>query len=230
VPGIFGVVDERAPAVVTVALARAMAGRLAVHDGLRIDLDAAPAGPAVLGRVDLGILDTRPAPARSPDGACALVHHGEVCGVAGGAAGVLAAYLADGDAALRGLSGSFALALWDGRRRRLVLVNDRFALRNVYWAADEDRLVFAPQVTALLADPRLGRTLDAQAAIEFLTFQCVLRDRTLIDGIQILPPASCLVFEPGRGARIESTWSLRYRPRPGDGHPRALAAALADAT
>jgi len=230
VPGIFGVVDERAPAAASAALARAMAQRLAVHDGLRVDLDPAPAAPAVLGRVDLGIFDTRPAPARSPDGACRLVLHGEVRGVAGGATALLSAYLADGDAALRGLSGSFALALWDGRRRRLLLVNDRFALRNVYWTADDHRLVFAPQVTALLADPRVGRALDAQAAVEFLTFQCVLRDRTLIDGIQILPPASCLVFEPGRGARVEPTWSLRYRPRPADGHPRALGAALADAT
>jgi asparagine synthase (glutamine-hydrolysing) len=120
------------------------------------------------------------------------------------------------------------LALWDGRRRRLHLANDRFALRNLYWVADDRRLAFAPQVSALLVDPRLPRALDAQAAGEFLVFQCVLRERTLIDGVRLLPPASLLVFEPGRGVAVESTWTLRYRPAAGD-HARALADALADA-
>src|SRR4029077_17506090 len=109
------------------------------------------------------------------------VVHGEMAGNPNGAAGVLEDYLARGEAALRARSGSFALALWDARVRRLYLANDRFGLRNVYWTGDAHRLVFAPQVSALLVDPRLPRVLDAQAVAEFLVFQCVLLDRTLID-------------------------------------------------
>ena len=228
-PGILGVVDPGVTLHASRALARAMADRLCVHERLRVEIDPDPRAPAVLGRVDLGLLDPGPAPAVSGDGRCRAVLHGEVTGFPTGAAGLLEAYLAQGEAAFRGLSGSFALAVWDGERARLHLVNDRFGLRNVYYAADGSRLVFAPQVGALLADARLSRTLDAQAVAEFLTFQCVMGDRTLIEGIRLLPPASLFVFEPGRGMRLESTWRLVYRPRPGLGHARALADSLVDA-
>src|SRR5205085_2105142 len=90
----------------------------------------------------------------------------------------------------------------------------RFGLRNVYYAATSDRLVFAPLVAALLEDSRIARTLDAQAAAEFLTFQCVLGDRTLIEDVHLLPPASLLVFEVGQGVRIERTWRLRSPTSP----------------
>ena len=44
-------------------------------------------------------------------------------------------------------------------------------------------------------------------------FECVNPPLRVIDGIRILPPASFLVFEPGRGVRADTTWRLRYRPR-----------------
>jgi len=213
VPGILGAVDESLSLAAIAALVRAMAARLHVQPGLKVEIDPSPVVPAVLGRVDLGIFDPAPAPAVSPDGACRLVLHGEVRGMRG-ASKLLTAYLERGEAALAGRSGSFAAALWDGRARRLYLANDRFGLRNVYYVATTTRLVFAPLVGSLLADSRVARRLDPQAAAEFALFQCVLLDHTLIDDVRLLPPASLLVFEPGRGVRLRTTWSVRYRPRP----------------
>jgi asparagine synthase (glutamine-hydrolysing) len=225
-PGILGVVDPQTPPGARTALVHAMASSLRVQPGLAVEIDGSPCGPAVLGRVDLRLFDPRPAPAASPDGTCRAVLHGEVVGFPGGAASLLEAYLGRGEAALAGLSGSFALAVWDARRSRLLLANDRFGLRNVYYTADADRFVFAPQVSALLADAAVSRALDPQAAAEFLTFQCVMLDRTLLEDVRLLPPASLLVFEPGRGVRIEPTWRLRYRPRPDADHSGTLADAL----
>src|SRR5581483_10064351 len=65
---------------------------------------------------------------------------------------------------------------------------------------------------------------------EFLTFQCVLGNRTLIEDVRLLPPASLLVFEPGSTVRIEETWRLRYRPEQRSDHARAIADAVAAAT
>lgn len=63
---------------------------------------------------------------------------------------------------------------------------------------------------------------------EFLTFQRFLTDRTLIDGVRLLPPTALLAFEPGRGVRLETTWQARCRARPGAAHMPADA--LRDAT
>jgi len=214
------------------ALARAMAARLAVTGRLRVELERGTAWPAVLGRVDLGLLDPAPAPAVAADGTCRAVLAGEVHGVPAGARGLLEAYRTHGERAFHGLAGSFAFALWDAVARRLFLVNDRFGLRNVYYAASRDRFVFAPLVAALLEDPSLPRHLDPQATAEFVVFQCVLGDRTLLDDVRLLPPASILVFEPGRGVRMRETWQLAYRPRRRTlaEHAGVLADALTDAT
>jgi len=205
-----------------------MADALRVQPGLRVEIDPAPPWPCVLGRVHLGVFDRTPAPVVSPDGACRLVVAGEVRQHPRGAPALLDAYLARGDAALAGLSGSFVLALWDGRARRLVVANDRFGLRNCFWVALEGGVAFAPGVAALLAAVGGSRALDADAAVELLTFQCILGDRTLVRGIRLLPPAALLTLEAGAPPRIERTWRLAYRPEPGgcDRHAARLADAL----
>jgi len=230
-PGIVGIIDGGQPLAATAALIRAMVARLRPHPGLRVEIDRNPAAPAILGRVDLGVLDPGRAPVVSADGTCRLVLHGEIAGRPGGAAALLADYVARGPAALARLSGSFAAALWDARLRRLFVLNDRFGLRNVYYTARGGRLLFAPEAAALLADPRVPRRLDPQAAAEFACLQFVCGDRTLLDEIQLLPPASLLVFEPGGTPRLETTWRLVYRPRARDvaAHGRAVADALSDA-
>src|SRR2546426_1969499 len=84
VPGILGAVDESLPLTAIAALVRAMAARLRVQPGLQVEIDPAPARPAVLGRGQLGIFDPAPAPAVSPDGACRLVLHREGRDMRGG--------------------------------------------------------------------------------------------------------------------------------------------------
>src|SRR5262249_10936267 len=198
------------------------AGPVCGAERARGTVEPASGAAAVLGGVDLG---TAGGTVSSADGRVRLLLHGTLADTEPGAEGLLERYLDRGEAALRGLSGSFALALWDARLGRLHLANDRFGLRNVYYAATSERILFAPLVRALLEDARIARTLDAQAAAEFLTFQCVLGDRTLVDGVRLLPPASLLVFEVGQGVRLERTWRLRYRSRPLADHAHVLASA-----
>src|SRR5262249_28404784 len=125
-PGILGVVDPHLSLADRVALARAIAARLRVGERLTAIVEPAVAAPAVLGRVDLG---TAGGTVASADGRVRLVWHGALADAGRGAPGLLDGYLERGEAALRGLSGSFALALWDARLGRLHLANDRFGLR-----------------------------------------------------------------------------------------------------
>jgi asparagine synthase (glutamine-hydrolysing) len=98
------------------------------------------------------------------------------------------------------LNGMFAFAVFDGRRRELLLARDRMGIKPLHYAIDGGRLVFASELKALLTDPRLRRGVDPVAIDEYLALEFVPSPRSMVTGIQKLPPAHVL------------TWSLK------DGH------------
>jgi asparagine synthase (glutamine-hydrolysing) len=188
-----------------------VAERLRHQPGLGIERRASPDGRAALGAVDLGHLCGSGRVFQRPDGSLAVVH-GEITNLAAeteAAVAVLDAYRLDPGSLAR-LQGSYVLAIWDAAQGVLVLANDRFGLRNVYYSLVDDVLCFAPLVGALLALPTLERRIDLGAVADFLTFHHVLGDRTLLRGVRALPPATIATFD-GRGFRLERYWSPRYR-------------------
>ena len=107
----------------------------------------------------------------------------------------------------RHLTGMFALAIWDARRRRLVLARDRLGLKPLYYAFSQGRLRFASEIKALLADPTLPRALHRQGLLELLGYEFVPAPATLFAGIHKLLPGCLLTLEGGR-ARLSRYWSL----------------------
>lgn len=110
----------------------------------------------------------------------------------------------------RHLNGQFAIAIWDSRKRELVLVRDRFGARPLYYTVVGDRLVFASEVKALLALDGIEPRLDMAAFVEYFTFQTTLGDRTWFEGIRLLAPGSWLRFRDGHISQ-ETYWDLVYR-------------------
>jgi len=104
-----------------------------------------------------------------------------------------------GPAMLGRLAGPFALAVWDGRRRRLLLARDRLGQRPLLWWRGEAGLAFASEASALLACPDVPRRLDAGALGTFLRFGYVPAPATGFEGIRSLPPAHYLVCEASAG-------------------------------
>lgn len=105
------------------------------------------------------------------------------------------------------LEGMFALGVWDAPRRTLLLVRDRMGKKPLYYRTDGQRISFASELKALLADPAMPRRIDPQALSDYLTFQYVPSPRTIFSGIEKLPPASILSFQGGR-ITVEKYWSL----------------------
>ena len=94
------------------------------------------------------------------------------------------------------LDGMFALALWDARRRRLLLARDPFGKKPLYyWTRRAARCVFASEIKALLAGGRAAPRSTRRALPEYLAFGYVPTPRTLFRGIRKLPPASMLVAD-----------------------------------
>jgi asparagine synthase (glutamine-hydrolysing) len=113
-------------------------------------------------------------------------------------------YEQHGDGFAERLRGMFAIAIWDGRRRRLVLARDRFGIKPLYYRATERELAFASELRAL---PRGEIDLDALEA--FLAFNSIPAPLTIFREIRKLPAGHLLVWEEGR---VELTRFARPAP------------------
>ena len=118
-----------------------------------------------------------------------------------------------GDACVSRFRGMFAIALWDVTRRRLLLARDRVGKKPLYYVHDDDRLLFASELKALLVDASVKRALSVEALDDYLTFGSVPAPRTIYQGIQQLPPAHYLIWEDGK-IRIAEYWDLLYSRPP----------------
>jgi len=123
-------------------------------------------------------------------------------------------YEDEGLAMLEHLDGMFALAVWDARRRRLLLARDRLGQKPLYWWHGRAGLVFASEPAALVACPEVPRRLDRQALGPFLRFGYVPAPATGFEGVFKLPPAHSLVFDAAEG-RLDGPrrwWDIPREP------------------
>lgn len=103
-----------------------------------------------------------------------------------------------GDDFLLHLNGQFAIALWDTRRKRLVLARDRVGVRPLFYTNTAGRLLFASEMKSLLQHPDVARRIDPATLGQIFTFWAPLADSTVFDGIKSVPPGYVLVAERGR--------------------------------
>jgi asparagine synthase (glutamine-hydrolysing) len=126
---------------------------------------------------------------------------------------VVHAYEEWGEACLQRLNGMFAFALWDSRKRRLLLARDRFGIKPLYYRLTEDRLAFASEIKSLLADPEVPREIDLNALDQYLAMEYVPSPRSIFVGISKLPPGHCLTWDQETGReRIARYWNVDLRP------------------
>ena len=110
------------------------------------------------------------------------------------------------------LRGMFAFALWDARRRRLLLARDRFGKKPLVYCQTPAALTFASEIKALLQDPEVPDALDEVALHHYLTYGYVPGPWTAFLAIRKLPPATLLVWENGT-VRTHRYWRLHHLPK-----------------
>ncbi len=110
-----------------------------------------------------------------------------------------------GDAFVDHLNGMFAIAIWDGRNRRLVLARDRMGQKPLYWTRLGQGIAFASEPKSLLAHPGVARELDPESLGRYLLYEYVPAPWSIFRGIQKLEAAHRLVFQNG-DVRIDRYW------------------------
>ena len=124
-------------------------------------------------------------------------------------------YLEWGDDVLHHLNGMFGLAIWDARRRRLVLGRDRAGVKPLYYQLTSDRLVFGSELRAV----RIVTTKPAVDVVSlnlFLRYRYTPSPRTLFEGIAKLAAGTRLVVEADGTTRVERWWDYDPAPVPHD--------------
>ena len=118
-----------------------------------------------------------------------------------------------GERLVEHLRGIFAFAIYDQRRRRVVLARDRFGVKPLFYANTGGQLVFASEIKAITALPNFQVSLDRQACCDFLGLGYVPEPATGFREIQALPPGAVMVVEDGNG-RTHSYTRVAAHPDP----------------
>jgi len=120
---------------------------------------------------------------------------------------IVHAYETWGEDAFSRLRGMFGIALWDRRRRTLLLARDRVGIKPLHYAECGDRLYFGSEIKSILAAGALDRTLSVPALEHYLSFLYTPADATIFAGIRKLPPGHFLRWKDGTST-IERYWQL----------------------
>jgi asparagine synthase (glutamine-hydrolysing) len=124
---------------------------------------------------------------------------------------VLRAYAHHGADCVHRFNGMFAFAVWDSPARRLVLARDKFGIKPIYYLREDNRLIFASEIKAILAVTDRPRRVSADALNEYFTFQNIYSDLTLFEGIRLLPAGHMLTVENG-DVSSRPFWNLVFDP------------------
>ena len=108
------------------------------------------------------------------------------------------------------LNGQFAFALWDERRRRLVLGRDHVGIAPLFYTATSAGLLFASEIKSLLKHAATPRRVDLTGLDQVLTFPGPVSPRTLFQGVNSLQPGHILVVEAGGTPQLIQYWDLAY--------------------
>ena len=82
-------------------------------------------------------------------------------------------YEEHGEAMLEHLNGMFAFALWDKRRKKLIIARDRFGEKPLYYGVFDGKLIFASELKVLLANPAVKTKINIDALRRFLSFDYI---------------------------------------------------------
>jgi asparagine synthase (glutamine-hydrolysing) len=134
---------------------------------------------------------------------------------------LLRAYEHWGEACVEHLNGMFAFAVLDLSREVVVLARDRVGIKPLYYAAGHQRLAFASELKALLVDPDLRRGVDLHALDDYLALEFVPSPRSIVNGIDKLPPGHTLVWSLATGtSTLSRYWDVDLTRSEANGNGR----------
>jgi asparagine synthase (glutamine-hydrolysing) len=127
-----------------------------------------------------------------------------------------------GDEVIRRLRGMFALAIWDVRKRRLLLARDRVGKKPIFYYVGENKFFFGSEIKSLLASGEVPAKANPGALHDYLTYLYFPSPHTAFQGISKLPPATTLALEVGPDGQLTHRLKTYWDPVEAAGTARML--------
>jgi asparagine synthase (glutamine-hydrolysing) len=140
-----------------------------------------------------------------------LEAHGHVFRTRSDTEVVLHAYEQWGAGCLRRFNGMFAFAIWDSSERALFLARDRIGEKPLYYYVDGERLVFASEIKAIVANPLVPRRVCPRGLVNYLAFGHAVAPDTMYEGILKLLPGHYLIARNGT-IDVRQYWDVGDEP------------------
>ena len=122
---------------------------------------------------------------------------------------IIHAYEEYGVEAIHKLRGMFAFAVWDSRKKRLMVARDRIGIKPLYYYHKNGKFIFASEIKAILEDKTVARQLNHQALYDYLGFEFVAAPDTMFQDIRKLPAGHYLLFD-GSNVEVKQYWDLHF--------------------
>ena len=188
-------------------------------------------GPVGLGHRRLSIIDLKTGvqPMSNEDGMVWVVYNGEIYNYPELRTGLQAQghkfksttdtevivhlYEEVGVESVAQLRGMFAFALWDERKKFLLIARDRVGIKPLYYTNTGRSLIFGSEIKVLLADPSVLKSINLRAIDRFFSYGYLPGNETLFEGIFKLDPGHYLTVSEGR-TDIQPFWDLHFAASP----------------
>ncbi len=109
---------------------------------------------------------------------------------------VIHGYIEFGLAIFEKLNGMFAIAIWDDKKKELILGRDRLGIKPLYYSClpEQKSLTFASELKAISQNTAIDMQTDMQSFAEYLLYENYFSNRTLNKTIKMVEPGEIVIY------------------------------------
>src|SRR5215468_5558885 len=110
------------------------------------------------------------------------------------------------------MRGMFAFAVWDDRRKTLLLARDRLGIKPLFYTIVDGRLAFGSELKVVLQLPEVEQRLNWGSVNHFFSGMTTPSDESIIEGVHKLKPGHLMTASARRGIRVRQYWDVEFDP------------------
>jgi len=108
------------------------------------------------------------------------------------------------------LNGMFAFSIYDKQAQKIYIVRDRFGIKPLYYFFDNNNLVFASEIKAILTSNLISKELSYQGLYEYMHFSSTLGESTFYNGIKKLKSGYYIEYDIISKSLNITSYKLNY--------------------